>query len=190
MTGEYVASMAEEFSKVLNCYLKGFWGQYMSDAEYKRVLNLYPDNAKYGNQKYVGTDCFAFDCICFVKAILGGATPQSRISYSQMKSNPIGDCDNTKFYKILYDTDTEPMPGYGIASSKHAGIVLGKNKWIDCNFTNGGQNGLAIHYSDPRSLGYKVGKIPGVSYESPVPEPDEVQDFLNFLYKLWKESKK
>ena len=31
--------------------------------------------------------------------------------------------------------------------SKHAGIVLGKNKWIDCNFTNGGQNGLAIHYS-------------------------------------------
>ena len=27
------------------------------------LVNLYPDNAKYGNQKYVGTDCFAFDCI-------------------------------------------------------------------------------------------------------------------------------
>ena len=38
MTGEYVASMAEEFSKVLNCYLKGFWGQYTGPAEGKGVL--------------------------------------------------------------------------------------------------------------------------------------------------------
>lgn len=173
MTNKELAAMAERFTNFTNCYLKGFWGQKITKAEYDRVNAMY-NNDRYNNQKYIGTDCFAFDCICFVKALLAGATPQRRLTYSEMKSNPLGDCSNPTFYEKLYDClgkEDEIPAGYGVASTKHAALTLGNNRWIDCNFTGTGQDGLAIHTGNPAALGYKVGKIPGVTYESPEPEP-------------------
>lgn len=194
MTGNEVAKVAKEFYAKTTCYLKGAWGQYLSANEYKRLCNLYTSNTKYGNEKYVGTDVYPFDCICFVKAVTSGATPNKRIDYNTLKNGILGDCSNTKFYNdLLYDcvTDGEDVvAGMGIASTKHAGLVLGVNCWIDANFTGSNkQNGLAIHYSDPVSLGYKVGKIKGITYDDK-PETDDVQDFLKFLYNQWKGSKK
>ena len=194
MTGEYVANMMQLFYKNGTCYLKGGWGQRLSESEYQRLLRQYPDNAKYGNEKYAGTKVRPADCICIVKGITSGATPENDISYTQLKAGPLGDCTNEKFYNMLYDCITDPndmVPGMAIASTKHAGIVLGVNCWADANYTGAGkQNGIAIHYSNPIAAGYRVGKMPGIVYENPVPEPDDVQDFLSYLYKLWKESKK
>lgn len=198
MTGNDVAKIAREFYEKTTCYLKGFWGQKPTKTEFDRVAKLYPDNAtKYGNQKeghYVNTDCFPFDCVNFVKAITSGALPTNRITYTQLKNGPLGDCSTDKLYnKLVYDCvkdGNDVLPGMVVSSAKHAGIVLGVNCWIDANFTGTNkQNGLAIHYSDPVTLGYKVGKIPGIIYED-VPVKDDVQDFLAFLYEQWKGSKK
>lgn len=194
MTGDEIAKIAREFYSKTTCYLKGAWGQKLTNAEYKRLCNLYSSNTKYGNEKYVGTNVYPFDCICFVKAITSGATPDNRITYTQLKNGILGDCTNQYFYDCLYDCVYDPeemLAGMGVASTKHAGIVLGENCWIDCNFTGTNkQDGLAIHYSNPMASGYKVGKIPKVVYEDSPVVKDDVQDFLQFLYEQWKGNKK
>lgn len=188
MTNIELAKIAEDYTKTTNCYLKGFWFQKITQAEYDRILKLYPRNSVYGNEKYIGSDCNAADCICFIKAITSGATaiPEKRITYAQLKAGPLGDCSNETFYDKLYDClgeNDEIPPGYGIASTKHAALTLGGNKWIDCNFNGAGQNGIAIHYSNPVKLGYKVGKIPGIVYENPEPETERetLMKFVTWL---------
>ena len=105
MKAQELANIAESFTYtgIKTCYLKGFWGQRLTQQEYDRVLRMYPENSKYKNEKYIGTDVFPFDCICFVKGILGGCTPNRRISYQQMAANPIGDCTTETFAEKLYD---------------------------------------------------------------------------------------
>lgn len=169
------------------CYLKGFWGQSLTQAEYDRVLKMYPDNAKYGNSKYIGTDAWAFDCICLVKFLLAIGDGQiKRISYSQMASNPVGDCTTQSFKKKLYDTCSpkDAKAGYGLATDGHAALALGNGMWIDCNYS-GGQNGLVLHTTGIERFDV-AGKIPGVEYTKEYPE---VKDFLDYLYKIYCNSK-
>ena len=189
MKSKELVEHAYDFYASVNCYLKGFWNQKLTQSEYDRVNRQYGyANDKYGNQKYVGTDCNASDCICFVKCLLAGGTPKRRLSYQEMKANPLGDCTTEQFYNALYDcvsaTDTIPE-GYGIASKGHAGITLGNGLWMDCNWDGRTQNGLAIHSTNPVLEGYRVGKIPGVTYESEQPvintEKEVLENFCNWL---------
>lgn len=206
MTGQELANRAEEFLKVKTCYLLGFWGQYCSQAEYDRVNKELArsgrSNDKYNNQKYIGTDIFPFDCINFVKGLLGGCTTKKRISYAQMRSNPVGDCTPEDFGKKLYDCVSPGMSvpaGYGLTKPGHAALSLGNGLWIDASYNYAGQNGVEMHSGGIPSE-YKCGKIPGIEYGSePQPEPgtDPARDFADFLkanaddvidslYKKWK----
>lgn len=183
-----LAQTAAMFAGYKSCYLKGFWGQELTKAEYDRVLKMYPENAKYKNESLIGTNVFPFDCICFVKALLGGATPERRLSYKEMAAGPLGDCTTQKFKSSLYDCiegGGNIPAGYGIASDGHAAISLGSGRWIDANYDGVGQNGLKIHSGGVPSK-YVCGKIPGIDY---TPAINEVEDFLAFLYKSWKDSK-
>lgn len=178
---------AKAYLSKTTCYLKGFWGQYMSQAEYDRVLKMYPDNKKYNNQKYVNTDCFAFDCICFVKNLLGGGTVNKRLSYAEMAANPVGDCTTQSFKKKLIDpvSPKDAKAGYGLSTDGHAALALGNGMWIDCNYNGTTQNGLCLHTTGIEKFDV-AGKIPGVEYDV---EYDEVKDFLNWLYESYKASK-
>lgn len=172
MTGQELAKNAEAYEQVLTCYLKGFWGQKLTYNSYNRIGKLYPVNASYHNEKYIMTDVFPFDCICFIKSLMAAGTINHRVSWEELKANPIGDCDNISFQKMLYDCcDPEKgKPGYGLATRNHAALCLGDGRWIDVNF-NGSQNGVKIHewFS---GYGFICGKIPGVTYESePLPTP-------------------
>lgn len=178
-----------------NGYLKGFWGQYGGtkgdpNSEYNRVLRMYPDNKKFNNEDIAcDKEAVCFDCICMVKAILGGFTsnPLNRISYSQMAANPVGDCTTQSFKKKLYETCSpkDAKAGYGLATDGHAAIALGSGMWIDCNYS-GSQNGVALHTTGIERFDV-AGKIPGVEYDV---EYDDVKDFLNWLYDSYKASKK
>lgn len=184
MKSKELCEHAEAFATVPTCYDKGFWGQKMTQAEYDRILKMYPVNAKYGNEKYIGSDVFPFDCICFLKALLGGATTERRLSYPQMASNPVGDCTNITFKAKLKNRcmPGEAKPGYGLATDSHCALALGNGMWIDCNW-DGIQNGVKIHTTGIGAFDV-AGEIPGVDYEE---EKDEVQDFLSWLYRKWKE---
>lgn len=205
MKGQELANRAEEFLSVQTCYLLGFWGQYLSQAEYDRVnrelARTGRSNDKYNNQKYIGSSIFPFDCINFVKGLLGGCTINKRISYAQMRSNPVGDCTPEEFGKQLFDCVSPGLnvpAGYGLAKPGHAALSLGNGKWIDASFNNS-QNGVKLHTGGVPSE-YTCGKIPGVDYSAePQPEPgtDPAKDFADFLkanasevidslYKKWK----
>ena len=174
MTSEEYAREIERFANALTCYLYGFWGQYLSQAEYSRV-NALPDicgkNDKFNNQKYIGTGVFPFDCINLVKGILGGATVERRISYAQMAANPMGDITNEDFLKLMQARGNvnpkDAKRGMGLASKGHAGVALGNGMWADANFIDGKQNGVMIHNTGIEQFTC-AGELPGVEYNNGV----------------------
>ena len=168
-----------------NFYEYGGWGQEMTRATLDSLAARYPKN-KPVNYDNVGK--WGFDCICLIKGVLAGVTVNHHInSYQEFKNAcPIGDCTNTEFKAMLYDrvpADEAPV-GYGLATDSHAAVSLGNGRWIDAN-RSGSQDGLAVHYGG--LAGFVAGKIPSVEYDEE-PATDDVQDFLAFLYKLWKEN--
>lgn len=188
MTSTEYAQIAKEFVTVPTFYEYGGWGQTMTKAELDRLAAQYPKN-KPVNYDNVGK--WGFDCICYIKGLLSGVTIHHHVDgYKTMASNPIGDCTNKQFLEMLYDcvNPKNALPGYGLATAEHAAIALGGGQWIDANRKDG-QDGVAIHSTGIEQF-TKCGKIPGIAYESPEPETDDVQDFLQYLYKIWKESKK
>lgn len=176
---------AKEYLNVTTCYLKGFFGQPLTSAEYARVLKMYPDNAKYNNEKYVGTNAYAFDCICFVKSLCANGSISHRVTYAELCKTALGDCTTQAFLSSLYDCcDPKEAPaGYGLATTGHAAISLGNGMWIDAN-KNATQNGIAIHTTGIERF-TRAGKIKGVDYATPEPviptEREILESFTNWL---------
>lgn len=181
MTNSELAAVALDYTKATTCYDKGFWCQYMSRSEYNRVLRMYPDNAKYGNEKYVDSDAYAADCICWIKQMLAGGRVGRRLSYNEMAHNPVGDCTNKTFRSKLYDVikTATPPAGYGLATDSHAALSLGNGNWIDCNYGNG-QNGVSVHSGGVPDY-FTIGKIPGIEYDDKEQERKILTDFCNWL---------
>lgn len=166
MTDQELCNIALDFLPLDSCYLKGCWGQELTQAVYDAKLAQYPENANYHNESWIGTDVYPFDCICFIKGITSGATPQNRISYTQLANGPLGDCNNLQFINLLYDQvpASQAPAGYGLASNTHAALSLGGGLWIDCNFDGLTQNGLRLHMTGIGNFPY-AGKIPGIDYD-------------------------
>ena len=176
---------AKEYLNVTTCYLKGFWGEPLTSAEYARILKMYPDNAKYDNEKYVGSNAYAFDCICFCKSLLAQGSISKRVSYAELCKTALGDCNTQTFLSSLYECcDPKDAPaGYGLATTGHAAISLGNGMWIDAN-KNATQNGVAIHTTGIERF-TRAGKIKGVDYATPEPviptEREILESFTNWL---------
>lgn len=191
MTSRELVQNASAYLSKVTCYLKGCWGQKLTQSVYQDKLRQYPENTKYNNAKYVGTDAYPFDCICFIKSLIAGGTVNNRLNYTQLSAGPLGDCTNQKFYDSLYDcVPVQNAPaGYGLATTGHAALCLGNNQWIDVNFS-GNQNGAGVH-SGWSGTNFKCGKIPGITYEEPAPSPvpsDQkkiLTDFCSFLIDLY-----
>lgn len=169
---EELSKRAQEYLNVTTCYLKGFWGQPLTQGEYDRILAMYPENAGYHNEKYIGTNAYAFDCICFVKSLLAGGSVNKRVTYNDIKATPLGDCTTKAFLESLTECvepskGAIPPAGYGLATPGHAAISLGNGMWIDAN-KNASQNGIAIHTTGIERF-TRAGKIKGIDYSTPEP---------------------
>lgn len=181
MKSKELESRAREYLNVETCYEKGFWCQPMTQTEFDRVARMYPQNRTYGNEKLIGTNVYAADCICWIKQLLGGGHVGRRLSYNEMSHNPVGDCTNKQFKAKLYDVIKTSCPpvGYGLATDSHTALSLGNGDWIDCNYGSG-QNGVQIHSGGvPDS--FTIGKIPGVEYDDKEQERQILQGFCNWL---------
>ena len=191
-TSTELAQHAVEYLSKTTCYLKGTWGQKLTAAVYQDKLRQYPDNSKYNNEEYVNTDCYPFDCVCYVKSLIANpaGTVDHRVTYKELCAGPLGDCTTEKFYDSLYDccSPMEGKAGYGLATKGHAAICLGNGQWLDVNYS-GSQNGLALH-NGFSGTNFKCGKIPGIAYENPEPVVDELQQFFAWAYKKFKEENK
>ena len=187
MTSKELVANAVAYLQKTTCYLRGFWCQYDSTAEYQRVLRMYPKNATYHNEKYCNTGVYAADCICFIKQLTAGGTVSRRLSYAQMAAGPLGDCPNsdptnkTGFYEKLYDlrSPAGAPAGYGLATTGHAALCIGNDQWIDFNYS-GSQNGIALH-TGFSGTNFRCGKIPGIEYAAA--PTDTAEDFKNWLLK-------
>lgn len=179
---------ATDFANVQTCYLRGGIGKYLDEAWYKSLLAKCPENAKYGNGEnghYVNTNAFAFDCICFIKAILAGCTPSHYLKdYAEYNKCSIGDCTTKEFKAMLCDKvqPASAPAGYGLATDGHAGISLGGGKWIDCNWNGTTQNGVKIHTSGIGAFD-TAGKIPTIDYSASPAETEKeiLTNFANWL---------
>lgn len=194
MTNKEIVANAIEYLNQSTCYAKGFWCQYFSSPEYDRVNAQYKGaNDKYNNTKYIGTNVYAADCICWLKQLLNGGKVGRRLSYAQMAANPLGDCTNQEFYDKLYDCcePSQAKPGYGLATTSHAALYIGNGQWLDYNFS-GDQNGIKLH-TGFSGTNFKCGKIPGVSYESDEPiidtEREILLNFCEFLVNMYLNNK-
>lgn len=189
ISAEQICKNANEYTGVTTCYLKGFWGQPLTEAEYARVLKMYPDNAKYDNAKYVGSNAYAFDCICFIKSLVSLGKVGKRCTYADLSKSALGDCTTQEFLSSLYDCcDPQSAPaGYGLATSGHAALSLGNGMWIDAN-KNATQNGIKIHTSGIERF-TRAGKIKGVDYATPEPiiptERKVLEDFASWLIDMY-----
>ena len=147
MNNYELADRAEAFASVLTCYMKSGFGQKLTKVPYDSLCKQYPVNATYGNSKYIGTNCFPEDCICWLKSLLCNATIDKRILYDDIKHSVLGDFTNVDFLKMLDKTKCLPKDakrGYGLATKGHCGIALGNGRWIDAN-RDANQNGVKIH---------------------------------------------
>lgn len=179
MTNKELVANAVEYLNKSTCYLKGFWCQWLTKAEYDRVNTQYKGaNDKYNNTGKIGTNAYAADCICWIKQLLAGGRVNRRLTYSEMASNPVGDCTNETFYNKLYDCcePDQAKPGYALATTGHAALYIGSGQWLDYNYTTG-QNGIALHTGFAGTK-FKCGKIPGISYEDDTPIVDTERAIL------------
>lgn len=186
LTSKELVANAVAYLQKTTCYEKGFWCQRMTTAEYDRILKMYPENNKYGNEFMIDSDVYAADCICWIKQLLGGGTVNRRLSYAEMASNPLGDCNNKTFFNKLYDlrSPVGAPAGYGLATEGHAALCIGGDQWLDFNY-NISQNGIRLH-TGFSGTNFRCGKIPGIVYEEPAPTPavnekEVIDRFLAFL---------
>ena len=179
MTNREIVANAVAYLQKTTCYMKGMWCERLTQSEYDYKCKQYPENKKYGNEKYINTDVYSADCICWLKQLLNGGSVNRRLSYAEMSANPLGDCTNKQFYDSLYDCVPveQAKPGYGLATTGHAGLYVGNGQWVDFNFTSG-QNGVALHTGFTGAPVFKCGKIPGVSYENDEPIIDTEHEIL------------
>ena len=186
LTSKELVANAVAYLQKTTCYMKGMWCERLTRSEYDFKCQQYPDNKKYGNEKYVNSDVYAADCICWLKQLLNNGNVNRRLSYSEMAANPLGDCTNKQFYDKLYDlrSPAGAPAGYGLATEGHAALCIGGDQWLDFNYS-GNQNGIALH-TGFSGTNFRCGKIPGIVYEEPAPTPavnekEVIDRFLAFL---------
>lgn len=186
LTSKELVANAVAYLQKTTCYMKGMWCERLTQSEYDFKCRQYPDNRKYGNEKYINTDVYAADCICWMKQLTSGGNVSHRLSYAELCSGPLGDCTNQGFYNSLFDCcePSQALPGYGLATTGHAALYVGEGQWIDFNYS-GNQNGIALH-TGFSGTNFRCGKIPGIVYEEPAPTPavnekEVIDRFLAFL---------
>ena len=103
MTNKELVANATAYLQKTTCYMKGMWCERLTQAEYDYKVRQFPDNKKYGNEKYVNSDVYAADCICWIKQLIASGNVNRRLSYAELCSGPLGDCTNQQFYDSLYD---------------------------------------------------------------------------------------
>lgn len=104
-------------------YASGGIGQKLTATNRSSLISRYPSNAKRGLP--VDSNCYAFDCIGLIKAVLWGWTPTKNISYC---SNGVPDVDETSFFKNYCSNHTSDFSkvenGYAVWMKGHIGVVI------------------------------------------------------------------
>lgn len=170
---------------VPTCYALGCFGQVMTDAVISQKKKQYPDwYNKNGAKVKIGE--FGFDCICFIKAILWGWTPDHNAIY---ESNGVPDVTEEQMLAYcdqLSDNMDSIEAGEYLWKKGHCGIYIGGNKVIHC--TTGNNWGVCVTTIGDFSP-LKHGKLKWIDYSDNEPGcKEKCLDAIALVYKYVKEN--
>lgn len=167
----------ESALSVKTCYALGCFGQVLTDSFIAQKEAQYKDWYTRNKSKLI-KGAFGFDCICFVKAILWGWTPDKQAVYC---SNGVPDVTESTMLES-YCTDisndmSKIATGEYIYKSGHCGIYVGNGKVIECT-TAGTFNVQRTNLSD--KAWEKHGKLKFIDYN----ENSNIIDMCNQIIQI------
>lgn len=193
-----VAMKVDEFIEKLEfaeksktIYVKGCFGAPMTETNKKRYTKNNAHNILHARQiNACSADTFGFDCICLVKAILGGWNGNKNLAYGgtkvksmnggivygDMNVPDVGADGVLKYLKNVSTDFSNIVPGALVWMSGHVGVYVGLGRVVECSpkwtnnvqYTNLGNKGF-------KSGNYRVwkkwGLLPWVEYDAKQQNP-------------------
>lgn len=203
MTNVEFVNMAIKTAGMKTLYIKGGFGQVLSESRKKKLIEQYDYNKKRAAMiNAASNDTFAFDCCGLVKSIIWQFKGDTSKVYggAEYESNGMPDVGEKAILNMctnLSDNMSNIEVGEFLYMSGHCGIYAGGGKVVESS--PAWKNGVQI--TDLAQRKWKThGRLPQISYNqiTPVKKPDAakpilrqgnkgtqvklLQEDLNFLY--------
>lgn len=178
--------VANEFKTI---YAKGCFGWPMIPVNKKRAINSCAYNAAPARQKVINdasVSTFAFDCVCFIKALLWDWIGDVDKIYggSEYKSNGVPDFTTEQMLDYcthVSDDFTKIIPGCVLHNPGHVGIYIGDGLAVEC--TARWKDGVQITNVDNLGISsvcngrtwQSHGRLQWIQYKAPEPSPAPVK---------------
>lgn len=180
MTGAAFAALCEKAAHSKTLYVHGAFGWPMTDSNKRLALARYPFNRRADRAAAIDTaeaDCFGFDCVCFVKAMLWGWDGDSSKEYGGAKYQSNGIPDVTEYALLGMCADVSGdfstiQPGEYLYTTGHCGIYIGNGLAVECTYNwDDGVQVTRVENISPLGANssrkwLKHGKLPGIVYEA------------------------
>lgn len=168
-----------------NCYALGCFGQELTDNLINQKSKQYPEWYTKNRDK-VKIGVFGFDCICFIKAILWGWTPQESAKYESNNVPDVNEEQMLAYCDNVTDGCDNMARGEYVWKKGHCGIYIGDDKIIHC--TTNKIWGIGIT-SVKEFSPVKHGKLKWIDYsEDDSSARERCLDAIAMLYKYVKEN--
>ena len=137
---EFIKRAKQAANEFKTIYAKGCFGWPMIPVNKKRAISSYSYNAAPARQKVINAasaDTFAFDCVCYIKALLWGwvGDPGKIYGGAEFKSNGVPDFDTEQMLDYcthVSEDFTKIIPGCVLHNPGHVGIYLGDGLAAEC----------------------------------------------------------
>ena len=183
MTNVEFVNMALKTAGMKTLYIKGGFGQVLTESRKKALINQYDYNKKRAAMiNAASNDTFAFDCCGLVKGIIWGFNGDTKAVYggATYASNGMPDTGEKGILNMctnLSDNMNNIEVGEFLYMSGHCGIYAGGGKVIESS--PAWKNGVQV--TDLAARKWKThGLLPQITYNqvSPVKKPDVAKPIL------------
>ena len=161
-------------------YVMAGWGQPLTAQNKERLINKDTYNQKPARTSMINaasSDTFAFDCVCFIKALLWGwdGDLSATNGGAVYKSNGVADPNANGMIDLCKEISTDFSDievGEVLWMKGHVGLYIGDGLAIEC--TPDWKNGVQITACNQTISGYntrywtKHGKLPYIDYIDPM----------------------
>ena len=168
----------KKIPEVKTLYVMGGWGQPLTDANKKRLINGHAYNQNADRKKMINAasaDTFAFDCVCMIKAVLWEFDFDTKAANggAVYASNGVPDINADQMIEKCSGVSVDfsnITPGEVVWKTGHIGVYIGNGLAVECTpawkncaqVTAVGNIGAKSGYESRTWM--KHGKLPYVDY--------------------------
>ena len=184
MTNVEFVNMAIKTAGMKTLYIKGGFGQVLTESRKKTLINQYDYNKKRAGMINAAiNDTFAFDCCGLVKGIIWGFCGDTKAVYggAAYNTNGMPDTGEKGILNMCYDLSDNMAGNIEVGEflymAGHCGIYAGGGKVVESS--PAWKNGVQI--TDLKARKWKThGKLPQITYNqvTPTNKPDVAKPVL------------